>query len=93
MKKIFATVLMLCAMSLTGMAQQADMPTIIVFPDDAWMNDHGFMDTFNNDGETEYIPKYNDAFVQNREMGTAIQAVQKVLTERGFQKEDLQPSK
>lgn len=90
MKKIFATALMLCAMSLSGLAQQADMPTIIVFPDDAWMNDHGFMDTFNNDGETEYIPKYNDAFVQNREMGTAIQAVQKVLTERGFQKEDLQ---
>lgn len=41
------------------------------------MNDHGFMKTFNNQGETEYIPKYNDAFVNTREMGTVIQAIQK----------------
>lgn len=89
MKKIIAFMLFVCCVCL-GHAQQADMPTIIVFPDDAWMNDHGYMNTVNNDGETEYIPRYNDAFVQNREMGTAIQAVQKVLAERGFQHEDLQ---
>lgn len=90
MKKLFVTMALFCAASLSGLAQQADMPTIIVFPDDVWMNDHGYMNTLDNDGETEYIPRYNDAFVQNREMLTAIQAVQKVLEERGFQHEDLQ---
>lgn len=90
MKKFFSLVILGCAMSLNALAQQADMPTIIVFPDDVWMNDHGYMRTFNNDGETEYLPNYSDAFVQNREMGTAIQAVQKVLQARGFQHEDLQ---
>lgn len=89
MKKIIAFTFFVCCACL-GQAQQADMPTIIIFPDDAWMNDHSYMNTVDNDGETEYIPRYNDAFVQNREMGTAIQAVQKVLTERGFQHEDLQ---
>ena len=90
MKKVFALIALFCATSLTSFAQQADMPTIIVFPDDIWMNDHGYMNTFNNDGETEYMPRYNDAFVQNREMATAIQAVQKVFADRGFQHEDLQ---
>lgn len=90
MKKLFALILLFCAMNLNCLAQQADMPTIIVFPDDAWMNDHGYMRTFNNDGETEYLPNYGDAFVQNRELGTAIQAVQKVFQDRKFQHEDLQ---
>lgn len=71
-------------------AQQADMPTIIVFPDDVWMNDHGYMDKFNNDGETEYIGRYSEAFAENREMGMAIQGVQRALTDYGFQHEDLQ---
>ena len=54
------------------------------------MNDHGFMRTIDNDGETEYIPRYNDAFVQTRDMGAAIQALQKVFEERKFEHEDLQ---
>lgn len=76
--------------SLTAFAQQAAMPTIIVFPSDQWMNDHGYMKTIDNDGETEYIPQYNDAFVQTRDMGAAITALQKVFEERKFEHEDLQ---
>ena len=78
-------------LSATVFAQeQAVMPTIIVFPADTWMNDHAYMENMNNDGETEYIPKYSDAFAQNREIGTAIQAVQKVFADQGFDHEDLQ---
>lgn len=78
------------AFVVSNRAQQAAMPTIIVFPADSWMNDYGYMETFDNDGETEYVPKYSKAFVENRDMGSAIQAVQKVFEERGFQHEDLQ---
>lgn len=73
-----------------GNAQQAAMPTIIVFPADSWMNDHGYMRTFDNDGETDYIPNYNDAFVQTREIGSIISSIQKVFEERQFEHEDLQ---
>ena len=90
MKKIFALAALCCSMSLSALAQQADMPTIIVFPDDNWMNDHGYAKTFDNDGETEYLYNYNDAFVQTREMSSAISACQRGLKERGFQMEDLQ---
>lgn len=70
-------------------AQQAAMPTIIVFPSDTWMNDHGYATKVDNDGETEYLYRYNDAFVETRDMGAVIQAVQKVLEERKFEHEDL----
>ena len=91
MKKIYLfSILAALFISLTAYAQQAAMPTIIVFPSDEWMNDHGFMRTIDNDGETEYIPRYNDAFVQTRDMGAAIQALQKVFEERKFEHEDLQ---
>lgn len=80
----------MCFTLFTAKAQEAAMPTIIVFPADSWMNDHGFMNHVMNDGETEYMPRYNDAFVQAREIGTVIQAIQKVLEERKFEHEDLQ---
>lgn len=69
--------------------EQAVMPTIIVFPADQWMTDHTYMDVVDNDGEKEYIPKYSQMFAENRDMGTAIQAVQKVFEERKFEHEDL----
>lgn len=89
MKKALLTLLM-CFTLLAANAQQAAMPTIIVFPADSWMQDHGFMNQVMNDGETEYLPRYNDAFVQAREIGTVIQSIQKVLEERKFEHEDLQ---
>lgn len=79
-----------CAMSFVVKSQQADVPTIIVFPDDTWMEDHGYMNTLDNDGETERIPRYSDAFVQSRDLKSAILGVQKAFTGRNFPHEDLE---
>lgn len=90
MKKNIFLIIFFCTLSIGAFAQQATMPTIIIFPDDTWMKDHGFMKTKNDNGEVKYIPQYNDAFVNNRDLGTAIQAVQKVFTSRQFEHKDLQ---
>lgn len=76
-------------MAVAAFAQQATIPTVIVYPADSWMQAHGYASTFDNDGETEYMYKYNDAFVNTPEIGRVIKAVQAVLKERGFQHEDL----
>lgn len=81
--------MMVCLMAVKGVAQQADMPTIIVFPDDTWLIDHGYMKKIENGGETLYLPKYEDALTQDREMATAILSVQQILQDRGFLHEDL----
>lgn len=89
MKRIFSLFLFL-TFAVVMKAQQATMPTIIVFPGDTWMTDHGFMKTFNDKGETKHVPKYNDAFVNSREIGSVISSIQKVLEERQFEHQDLQ---
>lgn len=88
MKKLFCSVV-LCLMGMTSFAQTATMPTLILFPDDRWMDQHGFVDVSDNDGETMRKYRYNDAFVENTEIGTAITAVQAVFGERGFKHKDL----
>lgn len=87
-KSIF--LLLFGAVSLMVRAQQADIPTIIVFPDDSWMNEHGYMNSLDNDGETERIPRYSDAFVQSRDLKSAILGVQKAFTGQNFPHEDLE---
>ena len=77
------------SISIFATAQQAAMPTIIVYPSDSWMNDHGYATQVENDGEIEYMYRYNDAFVQTHEVGTIIQSIQKVFENRKFEQEDL----
>jgi hypothetical protein len=87
--RIIVLTLIVSMTGLCGFSQQADMPTIIVFPDDAWMVDHGYMEKIGNEANSTYVPKYEEALIQNREMATAIQAVQQILQDRGFKHEDL----
>lgn len=89
MKRILNLMLLL-VFAVAVKAQQAAMPTIVVFPSDVWMNDHGYMKKFNNQGETKSVPNYSQAFTESREMGGVIKAVQQVLEERKFEHEDLE---
>ena len=83
-KRLFSIVLFTYTICLNSIAQQADIPTIIVFPDDTWMLEHEFMEKIENGGEATYIPKHEEALMRDREMATSIQAVQKVLQERTY---------
>ena len=90
MKRLYIIMLLLCGISMTSFAQTATMPKIVLFPDDVWMRDHGFMTEVDNDGKKLRIPRYADAFAENSEIGGVVQAVQKVFEERDFRHEDLQ---
>ncbi len=90
MKKFFAIAILLCSMSMSSFAQDAEMPNIIVFPSDVWMKDNGFVKAVTRDGVTKRLYKYADAFAENRDIGRAITAVQRVFADRKFRHEDLQ---
>ena len=91
MKKLFALMVLLCAVGIKSFAQeQATMPTLIVFPDENWMEMHGYNRHVDVDGETKVIPDYPKAFRMTREISTTCKAVQKTLNDMGFQVEDLQ---
>ena len=90
MKKKFILFSLFCSMSLGVFAQQAAIPKIIVFPDDNWMKTFGFMHTFDNDGVKEELPQYSQAFVENRDIGQAVKAVEKVLGEHNLEPRSLE---
>lgn len=89
MKKVLVSVV-LVALWAKCFAQQADMPVIIVFPDNNFMRDHGYYRDIDNDGSRMTIYNYKDAFEMNEEIGLAVQATQDVFEEHGFRHEDLQ---
>ena len=90
MKKFFAIAIILCSMSMSALAQQAEMPNLIVFPANVWMNGQGYVKNVTRDGVTKRLYQYADAFATNRDLGRAVTAVQKVFADRGFRHEDLQ---
>jgi hypothetical protein len=89
-KQFFASLLMLCSTGLYSYAQTADIPTIIVFPENRWMLQYGFASEIDDDGKSKVLPDYDKAFNNNAEIADAITAVQDVFEERGFKHKDLQ---
>lgn len=89
MKKIFAIAIILCSMSMSALAQQAEMPNLIVFPAKTWMNDHGYVKPVTRDGVTKRLYQYKDALELDRDIKRAITSVQQVFRDRGFRHEDL----
>jgi hypothetical protein len=77
-KQFFASLLMLCSTGLYSYAQTADIPTIIVFPENRWMLQYGFASEIDDDGKSKVLPDYDKAFNNNAEIADAITAVQDV---------------
>ncbi len=88
MKKKILSISLLCMMALGAYAQQAAIPTIIVFPSDSWMDQRGYMKKIDVDGKTEDIPDYDEALKAN-DLLMAIGAVNLVLKDRQFDTKDL----
>lgn len=88
MKKVLLSWLIFLVVD-AAWCQTAQMPTIIVFPSDQWMADHGYVENVDAEGEMQRLFKYADAFTMSRDIAQAIQSIQKVLEERQFKNKDL----
>tara|TARA_B110000971_G_scaffold109392_1_gene112053 strand:+ start:830 stop:1789 length:960 start_codon:yes stop_codon:yes gene_type:complete len=82
MKKYFylATFLLV---SFVGMSQ-AKKPRLMIFPDDTWMNENGYLEERTMNGTTYYVPDYVRAFVESSELKVAIARVQQIFKDREF---------
>lgn len=88
MKKILLLVL-LTLLSLSAMGQ-AKKPTLMVVPSDAWCKEHGFEQTFDNQGLTENIPDYKTALSTDKQLNSVISKINILMADRGFPLKDLQ---
>jgi len=71
------------AVCLTTSAQSVNKPSIMVFPDDIWMNANGFMKEVDNQGVKVFEPDYKSAIL-NEELGQVITKIEKMMNERSY---------
>lgn len=79
--------LTLCTASAMG---QAKKPTLMVVPSDAWCKEHGFEQTFDNQGTPEQIPDYKAAVSTDKQLNAVISKINILMADRGFPLKDLQ---
>lgn len=82
MKKVL---LILSLLTSTLLMSQAKKPKLMIFPDDTWMNENGYLTERNMNGTTYYEPDYARAFVESSELKVAIARVQQIFKDREFE--------
>ena len=88
MKRLFF-ILLLC-LTVNATFGQAKKPRLMVIPSDMWCHHNGFMQTYDNQGVTEYIPDYKKALVESTELLPVISEINGLMADRGFPLDDLQ---
>lgn len=63
---------------------QAKKPTLMVVPSDLYCNQHGYMQTFNNQGQSEKVPDYKQALQNDPQLLTGITVIGQMMADRGF---------
>ena len=86
-KLLLVMMLTICTLSVFG---QAKKPTLMVVPSDAWCKEHGYEQTFDNQGTSEQIPDYKAALSTNKQLNAVISKINILMADRGFPLKDLQ---
>lgn len=63
---------------------QAKKPTLMVVPSDLYCNQHGYMQSFINQGTTEMVPDYKKALQNDPQLLTGITVIGQMMADRGF---------
>lgn len=85
---IFVTSLLV---AVSAMAEShAAKPTLMVVPSDAWCNENGYMQEFDNQGTVELIPDYKKALQSDQNLMLAISKINEMMADRGFPLKDLE---
>ena len=63
---------------------QAKKPTLMVVPSDLYCNQHGYTQTFSNQGQTEVVPDYKRALQNDPQLLTGITVIGQMMADRGF---------
>ncbi len=69
-------------------SQAVNKPSIMVFPDDIWMNSNGYLKEVDNQGVKTTVLDYKQALL-NEELGQVITKIEKIMLDRGYPLENL----
>ena len=83
MKRILLLTSMVLVCVVSGFSQ-AKKPTLMVVPSDLYCNQHGYMQTYTNQGKTENVPDYKKALQNDADLLTAITVIGQMMSDHGF---------
>lgn len=69
---------------------QAKKPIIMVVPSDAWCNQNGYVNEYDNQGTPTMVPNYTQAFQNDMDLKLVIAKINDLMAERGFPLKDLE---
>lgn len=81
LRLIFITTLYLMCLAVFG---QAKKPKLMVIPSDAWCQENGFMQSYNNQGTIESVPDYRQALLKNKDLNNVIAKIGVLMADQGF---------
>jgi hypothetical protein len=91
--KRYLTALFLFGLSCLANAQ---MPTIVLFPSDAWMKEHQYGENVTTNGRSKWVSDYNKAFdnenTDRTDISTALSTTSATLSSHRLQVQDLKGS-
>lgn len=80
--------LALCFVLTAYQSPAQKKPTLMILPSDNWCTQRYFTTTYNNQGVTERIPNYQQAFQEDLELGPVISKIGEILTGMGYSLKD-----
>lgn len=87
--KYFLSMVLLSLSALTAFGQ-AKKPTLMVMPSDAWCNEHGYTQEFDNQGVKEKVSDFKTAVANDKQLNAVISKINSLMADRGFPLKDLQ---
>lgn len=81
LRLIFITTLYLMCLAVFG---QAKKPKLMVIPSDAWCQENGFMQSYDNQGTIESVPDYRQALLKNKDLNNVIAKIGVLMADQGF---------
>ena len=69
---------------------QATKPSIMVVPSDNWCVEHGYVQSYENQGRSKQCPDYRAALQGNSDLLTVINVINTMMAERGFELKNLE---
>lgn len=82
-KKVRLIAVLIFAMSTSAFSQAVNKPSIMVFPDDAWMNAKGYLKEIENQGVKTMVPDYTSALL-NQDLSQVITKIETLMGDRGY---------
>jgi hypothetical protein len=92
MKKIVQIIILVVLVTFgatpLAFSQAVNKPSIMVFPDDVWLNANGYLKEVDNQGVKTMVPDFTKALL-NEELGQVITKIEKMMLDRGYPLENL----